>query len=929
LGSSIFTSYCSAICWNGFIWVAGGTGTNTLAYSYDGINWQGLGTTFITGICYDIIWTNTIFVAVGSGTNPVAYSYDGINWTTPTITVFTTVYSIAWNGFYMIATGAGTNRLASSKDGINWQGLGQTSMFSLCACIVWTGGVWIAGGTNSSAGVLATSYNNGQTWTTVSCPITNTVWSLETNGQRVIATGSVTIAGTGNTIAYSSDIYGTSWTGLGTSVFNTTTSTLQFAKWAVNKFVAFSNDLSGNRIAYSYDGITWNPATTANSIFSSAAFVGECATTQPHTIIFPTNQLVTGNLVSFNNGTSWQQTQPTLQNSSTVGFNGQQYIYGTIPPTLVNDLCGTLIPLTQFGSDPSQINSIKWNGSQWLIGGTSATTNHLSMSYDGFNWQRMGAGFFSAGYPCNGITWSGTAWVTSAITASGTNMMYSADGVNWSQTSTTAGGGPVEWNGSYYLAGSPSSSGNTFISISQNGTQWTTPTQIGINGNIQSIVWSGTAWVISTLAANSTVPGIMVSYNASSWSPVGGGQTFSIRGVEWSGLTFVANTSTNTIRYSYDGTNWSNTTIGTQSGNVIAWSKPHIGTMNIQQPTIMGGQGAYNTMAYSPDGIYFIGQGNNVFSQSCNHIGWNGQLWLAAGQGSQNTLAYSYDGQTWTGLGTGVFSQSASRVIWNGTVWLALGSGGNNMATSADGKSWTGLGNPIFDISANSADWNGQAWVAGGKGTVNTLAYSTQANASAWTGLGNTVLTNGCNTVKWMGNVWSIGGPITQGGNVFAYSTNSIGQSGWTYSPIASQIMGASVNSIYWNGQVAITAGTCIANTIATSQDGINWTGRGNQTFTTAAYDVIWNTKRWIAAGQGGNTAAYSYNGSTWYPAINTNGIFTIGQTVGTNSKVGVAVVPSTIYMTTNDKLAVNTPKWYDDALMSDTAININMNLLT
>jgi hypothetical protein len=400
-----------------------------------------------------------------------------------------------------------------------------------------------------------------------------------------------------------------------------------------------------------------------------------------------------------------------------------------------------------------------------------------------------------------------------------------------------------------------------------------------------------------------------------------------MRGLEWSGLTFLANTSTNIIRYSYDGTNWSNTTNPVQCGNVIAWSKPHIGTMNIQQPTIIGGQGSYNTMAFSIDGIYFIGQGNNVFSQSCNHIGWNGKIWIAAGQGSQNTLAYSYDGQTWIGLGTAIFSQAATRVIWNGKVWLALGIGGNNMATSTDGKTWTGLGMPVFDISANGADWNGKVWVAVGKGNTNTLAYSTQANASQWTGLGNTILTNGSNTVRWMGNLWTVGGQITSGGNVFAYSTDSIGQSGWTYAPIASQIMGSSVNSIYWNGQVAVTAGTCISNTIATSTNGINWTGQGNQTFTTAAYDVIWNTKRWIAVGQGGNTTAYSYNGSTWYPAINTNGIFSIGQGIGTNSKIGVTVVPSCIYMTTNDRFAVNTPKYYDDALTSDTTININMDL--
>ena len=53
------------------------------------------------------------------------------------------------------------------------------------------------------------------------------------------------------------------------------------------------------------------------------------------------------------------------------------------------------------------------------------------------------------------------------------------------------------------------------------------------SGNIQSVVWSGSAWVVSTLAPNSTTPGILVSYNGSTWTAVGAGQTYSMRGIEW------------------------------------------------------------------------------------------------------------------------------------------------------------------------------------------------------------------------------------------------------------------------------------------------------------------------------------------------------------------------------------------------------------
>jgi hypothetical protein len=62
------------------MWVAVGSGTNSIAYSYDGINWTGLGfPVFTSGI--GIAWNGTMWVATGDGTNSTAYSYDGINWT--------------------------------------------------------------------------------------------------------------------------------------------------------------------------------------------------------------------------------------------------------------------------------------------------------------------------------------------------------------------------------------------------------------------------------------------------------------------------------------------------------------------------------------------------------------------------------------------------------------------------------------------------------------------------------------------------------------------------------------------------------------------------------------------------------------------------------------------------------------------------------
>ena len=102
--------------------------------------------------------TERFMVAGGSGTNTLAYSSDGINWVASGGALFSACYAIAWNGTLWVAGGLGTNRLAYSSDGINW--IGNTSgnaIFSIqCKTVAWNGAIWVAGGQNSNgAGVIA------------------------------------------------------------------------------------------------------------------------------------------------------------------------------------------------------------------------------------------------------------------------------------------------------------------------------------------------------------------------------------------------------------------------------------------------------------------------------------------------------------------------------------------------------------------------------------------------------------------------------------------------------------------------------------------------------------------------------------------------------------------------------------------------------
>jgi hypothetical protein len=83
LQMNVSYNQCNAVEWNGSIWVAGGSGKNALAYSYDGLNW--LPSSF-TGLatCTTVTWNSTFWLAVGLLSSDMtagqAYSSDGITW---------------------------------------------------------------------------------------------------------------------------------------------------------------------------------------------------------------------------------------------------------------------------------------------------------------------------------------------------------------------------------------------------------------------------------------------------------------------------------------------------------------------------------------------------------------------------------------------------------------------------------------------------------------------------------------------------------------------------------------------------------------------------------------------------------------------------------------------------------------------------------
>ncbi len=138
---------------------------NTLGYTYDGIQWYGVGNTVLRTRANHAAWNGTIWVTVGKSVGTwFAISRDGINWQQQSDATFDEAYAVAWNGSYWIVAGEGaTYSLAKSTDGVLWTGIANSkTLFSTRATdVAWNGTQWTAYGSPTA---VATS-TDGTTWT--------------------------------------------------------------------------------------------------------------------------------------------------------------------------------------------------------------------------------------------------------------------------------------------------------------------------------------------------------------------------------------------------------------------------------------------------------------------------------------------------------------------------------------------------------------------------------------------------------------------------------------------------------------------------------------------------------------------------------------------------------------------------------------------
>jgi frataxin-like iron-binding protein CyaY len=715
-----------------------------------------------------------------------------------------------------VIIGSGTNGLANTTNNVIINPLGTGNVPSNTASSLFWDGIKWAGIVNSGGSTYtnAISYDGnyiqylGQTMLS-----SGWAWKAYYNGSIYIIIYGGTGTNTGNKIAYSYD--GINWTAIAGFV----ATSLYALAW--NGLVWVAGGSGTNTIAYSYDGITWTGLGTiaaATTIFS-IIWMGD-------------------KWVAFGAAASGILAYTTVANASTGWTTGS---ISSIFSTQAYTLC--------------------WNGQILYGGGTG--TNSIAYSYNGITWIANGSTVFTTNGAAQ-TSWNGKYFLASGN--GGNTLAYSQNGIN-----LVGLGSPIL---AYYV--------NEFNARRQHTITYQRNLTIAFGSGNNTIAYSldGINWtgLGKTVFYSSTNP--QVAYNGKIWVGVGGGGNtigFSKNGISWTGLgssifstqglAIVWNTSLNlwiaggsggnTLAYSYDGMTWmssnNNPFVSTNGCYSIGCSSSLI---------VAGSITSGNAFAVSTDGINWTGLGNPLNTVYVLGIVWNGSIWVAGGISAPNCIFYSYDGYTWKKSGFTGFSTTCRCIAWNGTMWVAVGQGNNSTAYSYDGINWT-LGTNIFGTAGYGVCWNGTMWVAGGIGT-NNLAYS--YDGINWTGVtGTTIFSTayGVSSNYQIPPKAFIQHPTLvfgTGGNTIAYSSDGLNWVG-----LGNLVFSTSGNTGFWNGKMWVGGGTG-GNTLAYSYDGFNWTGLGSSLFTSSCLSISCNGNVWVAVGYTSTNGiiAYSYNGINW-----------------------------------------------------------------
>jgi len=324
--------------------------------------------------------------------------------------------------------------------------------------------------------------------------------------------------------------------------------------------------------------------------------------------------------------------------------------------------------------------SLEWNGQLFVLtvrNETNYNANYL-YSYDGKKWftssELSNSTILTSTNPYN-VKWMGTnyAMIGNLATADGNAILRSNDGIHFSPIQTNISAPLYDLESNLEFQNTVTFPRNTTLALGGSASD-TTKIAYSIDEGFTWIPSANSADVFTTTANNAV----------------------------WTGKTWVAvGEGGNTIATSKNANHWTGqgSYIFTNAGYGVAWS-------NEQSLIVAGGSGGTNSLAYSNDGIFWNGLGNNLLS-TVYDVQWNGSIWIACGVpiSGNKSIIYSTDGNHWNlPTQTDLFDVNGTKIAWNGSFWTVIGSstsgnGSYNIATSVDGIHWTMQNNQSFTNS--------------------------------------------------------------------------------------------------------------------------------------------------------------------------------------------------------------------------------------
>ena len=774
----------------------------------------------------------------------------------------------------------GTTISYSVDQGQSWTSILSSPFSNSVKDAIWNGKIWVAVGTGN-ANTIATSLD-GITWTGRG----NYIFSTSCNGidwsstqRKYVAVGNGT-----NIVATSMD--GIYWKGINTNLFSGGGNDI---KWNGKIWVAVGNNGgSGNTIAYSYDAISWQYSTTT---FQTSGLRIYYDTDNSFWNVYGSDPSY--NIANSSDGINW-----TLSYSATANSLRFQ-----IPSGLFADPSLNLypeIPFPLYTNTVSGINKFVYNHSdrgcayiQPISIACGSGQNSLAYSIDGIRWISINNSLFTR---CNKAIWNGKIWV-------------------------------VVGYGSYWIA------------TSYDGMTWT-----GQNNTLMTecydIAWNGTYFV--AVGYNSTLASIAKSTDGISWTSVSINSIFSTKthAIEWTGnvwLAYGSGTNTTAISSSLDASVWTSTT----TPNLCVVDCSNILLNNISSISASSSQGI-NTPINAFDNSF-----NNTITK-----------WTSAT--SKYDISGNYIGTSYTQGISGEWLQvqlTSPLSCSNYYIVFSIADGNSipkswSFLGSNNGVSWTIL--DTFNYGTSTPPNNNWKYPfvclpldVNSVGTYSyyRIVFTSNFGATAVSVSELALFNSGSkNTDQYIRpivlkdlilhptRILSVDGTIPNIYRITDLSCNFIRSGvvhnglyvnniiyGLTSEPTATVFDGTNHVVFSISGEVSYLSNSA-SNTnlnFDNSMNGVAITGKGS-----SVYSACYNRKFILTDSSYG---VLNENVIPRFYSNNLSSLFTSINGLASNSGYGFVVSPNTIYLQNNERLSVITPKFYDNALSSDTSISFNL----